>query len=109
DLARIFADAYFATSGDRDGRDLLPFYSAYRAVVRAKVEGMELAEREIDVGERQDAAQQARAHWLLALGELEQPSRRPALVLIGGLPGTGKSTLAQALAKNAIFEVVRSD
>src|ERR1019366_4477367 len=29
DLARVFADAYFAASGDADGRKLLPFYSAY--------------------------------------------------------------------------------
>jgi aminoglycoside phosphotransferase family enzyme/predicted kinase len=109
DLAAIFADAYFAASGDADGRALLPFYSGYRAVVRAKVEGMELSEKEIDATERQDAEQRARAHWLLALVELEAPSRRPAVVLMGGLPGSGKSTLARSLAERANFTLLRSD
>jgi predicted kinase len=45
----------------------------------------------------------------LALGELEAPDRRPALVLVGGLPGAGKSTLSRGLAARAHFEVIRSD
>ena len=68
DLARAFADAYFRASGDAEGRALLPFYTAYRAAVRGKVEGMELAEPEIPEAERAAALVRARAHWLLALG-----------------------------------------
>ena len=49
------------------------------------------------------------ARWLLALSVLEGPARRPALVLVGGLPGAGKSTLARGLAGAAGFTVVRSD
>ena len=109
DLARAFADAYFRASGDEEGRALLPFYTAYRAAVRGKVEGMELAEREVPEAERAAALVRARAHWLLALGELEEPGRRPCLVLVGGLPGTGKSTLARGLAEQAGFTVIRSD
>ena len=109
DLARAFADAYFRASGDEEGRALLPFYTAYRAAVRAKVEGLELSEKEIPKAERAAAQAQARAHWLLALGELEEPGRRPCLVLVGGLPGTGKSTLARGLAERARFAVIRSD
>jgi predicted kinase len=41
--------------------------------------------------------------------ELEEPNARPGLLLVGGLPGTGKSTLAQALGTSAGFEVIRSD
>ena len=48
DLARPFTAAYFRAAGDEEGRSLLPFYTAYRAVVRAKVEGFELVEAEID-------------------------------------------------------------
>jgi aminoglycoside phosphotransferase family enzyme/predicted kinase len=109
DLARIFAETYFQASADPDGHSLVAFYSAYRAVVRAKVEGMELGEEEIDAEERQQAQQRAKAHWLLALGELEEPVRRPALVLMGGLPGSGKSTLARYAAQAADFFVLRSD
>lgn len=109
DLARIFSQTYFRAAGDRAGAALLLFYCAYRAAIRAKVEGMALSEQEIGTAERQGAAERARAHWLLALGELEEPLKRPALVLIAGLPGSGKSTLAQALAPDTNFEVLRSD
>ena len=77
--------------------------------MRGKVEGLKLAEEEIPEAERDAALIKARARWLLALGELEEPGRRPCLVLVGGLPGTGKSTLARALAERAGFAVIRSD
>jgi len=109
DLARAFADAYFQASGDEGGRALLPFYTTYRAAVRGKVEGLKRSEKEVPEAERALALAKARAHWLLALGELEAPGRRPCLVLVGGLPGTGKSTLARGLAERAGFGVVRSD
>jgi aminoglycoside phosphotransferase family enzyme/predicted kinase len=109
DLATAFADEYVRISHDEEGQVLLPFYTAYRAVVRGKVEGLELAEKEIPEAERAAALARARAHWLLALGELEEPRRRPCLVLVGGLPGTGKSSLAAALAECAGFQIVRSD
>src|SRR5204862_7264998 len=101
DLAGSFSDAYFRAAKDNEGRALLPFYTAYRAAVRAKVEGFELREKEIPSAERADAIRRARGHWLLALGELERPECRPALLLVGGLPGTGKSTLARRLAARA--------
>src|SRR6202022_3137541 len=47
DLANAFATAYFRASGDEEGRGLLPFYTAYRAAVRAKVDGVKALEEEI--------------------------------------------------------------
>jgi aminoglycoside phosphotransferase family enzyme/predicted kinase len=109
DLAHAFADAYFASSGDEEGRALLPLYTAYRAVVRAKVDGMTTADVEVPAQARDKALRRGRAHWLLALGQLEPPERRPCLILVGGLPGTGKSTLARDLAEQAHLTVLRSD
>jgi uncharacterized protein len=109
DLARVFAEAYFQASGDDEGRALLPMYTAYRATVRGLVDGLKLGEPEVPETERQAALHRARARWLLALGELEVPDRRPCLVLVGGLPGTGKSTLGHNLAARAGLTVVRSD
>ena len=109
DLERAFVEAYFETAGDRAGRALLSFYVAYRAAVRAKVGGMTAAEREVPEAERKAAIVRARGHWLLALSRLVAPERRPALVLVGGLPATGKSTLAEMLGRECGFEVISSD
>ena len=109
DWAQSFAEAYFLASQDNEGRVLLPFYTSYRAAVRGKVEGLKLARPEISESDRAVALTKAQGSWLLALGELEAPSRKPCLILVGGLPGTGKSTLANALAQRAGFRVIRSD
>jgi aminoglycoside phosphotransferase family enzyme/predicted kinase len=109
DLAEVFSQSYLEAAGDQEGRALLPFYTAYRAAVRGKVEGFELLEKEVPAGERAAALARARAHWLLALGQLEEPGRKPCLVLVGGLPGTGKSTLARGLAAQGNLSLIRSD
>ena len=109
DLARAFAESYFRATGDDEGRALLPLYTAYRATVRGSVEGLKLAEKEITEADRAASLQKSQGHWLLALGELEEPDRRPCLVLVGGLPGTGKSSLAAELATRKGFQVIRSD
>jgi aminoglycoside phosphotransferase family enzyme/predicted kinase len=109
DLADAFVAAYLRAASDADGEKLLPFYRAYRAAVRGKVEGMKLAEPEIPEADRSAACQRARALWISALSEFEEPGRRPCLVLLAGLPGTGKSTLARALAERAGFNVLRTD
>jgi hypothetical protein len=109
DLARTFADAYFRAAGDEEGRELLPLYTAYRSTVRAKVGGIKCAEMEIPERERTLTRSRVRAHWLLALDELEKADRKTCLVLVGGLPGSGKSTLARGLAEHTPFHVLRSD
>lgn len=108
-LARSFADAYFSAADDEEGRKLLDLYTSYRAAVRAKVKGIAARQEDVPEGERRTARRRARAHWLVALGTLADPGSRPCLVLIGGLPGTGKSTLARGLAGRAGFRVVASD
>lgn len=109
DLADRFADAYFQRTGDEEGRRLLPFYEAYRAAVRGKVEGLKAVGDEVPEGERAEARASARAHWILGLGVLAPPSRRPCLVLVGGLPGTGKTTVSTEIADRAGFRVLSSD
>ena len=91
-----------------ESRALLPLYTAYRATVRGKVEAFKAAEPEVGSAVATAAMVAAHRHLLLALQELQPPALRPCLVLVAGLPGTGKSTLARALAGEG-FVWVRSD
>ena len=108
-LASTLVDTYFEVAADAPGRGLLPLYTAYRATVRSKVESMKLDEPEISEQARRSSRDVARARALLALGELSSPAERPCVVMVGGLPGTGKSTVARMLAETGDFAWVRSD
>ena len=109
DLAWSLSEAYIRATGDAEARAILPFYMAYRAAVRGKVEGMKLTEQEIPEPIRAAARSRARALWLFALTQLVDATSRPCLLLVAGLPGTGKSTLASDLEKEVGFAVIRSD
>lgn len=109
DLAELLTRAYFRHANDPEGEKLLPFYVAYRSAVRAKVDSFQLGDTAISQAFRDKAAAKAKAHWLFALATLEDPTHKPCLVCVGGLPGAGKSVLAQGLGSRAGFEVLRTD
>ncbi len=97
-------------SGDDEGRLLAPFYTSYRAVVRAKVEGMELDEKEIP-GQRAGrgpATRPGRTGWWRWTSWRNRCAVRP-WCSSAGCRGAGNRRLAQALAKRADFDVLRSD
>jgi len=81
---------------DEDGMALLPLFMAVRASIRAHV--LAARARQADgQGAAEGEARSARAYLDLALGLLDGMERAPRLVAIGGLSGTGKSTLARLL------------
>lgn len=110
-LARCFAEDYLSCAGEdpREVAALLSFYVGYRATVRAKVDAMAASEPEL--GRREQAAMRAKAEARarLAVVELSPARERPCMVLVAGLPGTGKSTLARALRETAAFTWIRAD
>lgn len=109
DHAQVLLDAYFAESADLEGRELTALYAAYRSSVRAKVRAMAAASLLIPEDQRKHALQLARAHIQLAVGELSSPAERPCLILVGGLPGTGKSVLSRNLSQACGFTWLRAD
>jgi aminoglycoside phosphotransferase family enzyme/predicted kinase len=96
DLARAFINTYVQETGDESLRELLPFYACYRAYVRGKVLAFQLDEPEVPADQREAALAEARALFSLAASYVgDAPG--PTLLMVGGVMGTGKSTLAAAL------------
>jgi aminoglycoside phosphotransferase family enzyme/predicted kinase len=108
DLARAFVNAYSKAAGDTGLRELLPFYSCYRACVRGKVLSFQLDEPEVGEAAREVARLQAQHLFQLAASYAHGPAT-PVALLIGGLMGTGKSTLAHALGQELGWPVSSSD
>lgn len=86
-LAGDFLNRYLEATGDYSGLACLPFFIAVRALVRAMANGL------ADDPDRRDPAQR---YFGLARAALEW-APGPRLVAIGGLSGTGKSTVARGL------------
>jgi aminoglycoside phosphotransferase family enzyme/predicted kinase len=108
ELADAFIDDYVRLSGDQDLREVIGFYKCYNACVRAKVEGLLTGETEVPPSKRRAARKAARRYFDLACRyAAELP---PAMLVITcGLPGSGKSTVAQRIAERAGFTVISSD
>jgi len=100
ELARLFLDAFDQRSGIPWPPALEHHYVAYRAHVRAKV-GV------IRAG--QGAGSTAEVDRLQALCRRHLEAARVRAVLVGGLPGTGKTTLSRRLAERVDAVVLRSD
>ncbi|QIT53909.1 AAA family ATPase [Aquisalimonas sp. 2447] len=107
DLAARFLSTYLEETGDYHGVALLPFYRAYRALVRAKISGLRAADEDApdDVRERATAARDA----YIKVAEAEMQPATPQLVLMHGLSGSGKSTVAQAVVERLGAIRLRSD
>lgn len=105
DLADAFVSAYAEASGDAEVPALVPFFALHYAVIRAMVDAIRAGEAAIADAERIRLREEIRRHALLAAGY----ASGPALVLVAGLPLTGKSTLARAIAAPLRATIVRSD
>lgn len=93
ELANLVANRYLDEADDEDGFALLPFFMAIRAGVRAHVTATQAQQS----GEKSGRlASEAKAYFELASTLLAE---RPVhLVAIGGLSGSGKTTVAERLA-----------
>jgi predicted kinase len=94
-LGNLFFNRYAMHTGDIDALAALPLFLADRAMVRAKVT-VSTAEALSDAAAREPLRKRARAYLAAALGYLAPAP--PRLVAIGGISGTGKTSLARRLA-----------
>ena len=108
DLGYYLAERYEQETGDTDLFKLLPFYRCYRAYVRGKVLSFRLDEPEFSEGERASATSRAKSYFHLAR-RYSARLASPAVIVIAGLSGTGKTSLARAIAGELGLRVVSSD
>ncbi|HWJ07066.1 MAG TPA: AAA family ATPase [Steroidobacteraceae bacterium] len=104
DLRTALLDAWTTTGGDYEAVELLPYYEPYRALVRAKVAALR--------GEHAASAADAARHDAQRyLDQATTASTRatPALVVMIGLSGSGKTWLARRLAVAGDALHLRSD
>lgn len=135
ELAYRFLNAYLEAAGDYAGVSVLRFYLAYRAGVRAKVNAIrafqsipdgttdkpishstwlskddsQVAGYQPDHGQLVQTQALAACRNYLALAAECLARRRTALIITHGLPGSGKSTFAQAALERLQAIRIRSD
>ncbi|MGW6621950.1 AAA family ATPase [Nocardia sp. NPDC055002] len=90
ELGNHLVEDYLRAAGDPAPASLRDHYIAYRATVRAKVDLIRVGQGD------PAAAPRLREHLSIAARRLDAAAVR--LTLIGGLPGTGKSTVAAELS-----------
>lgn len=98
ELAGCFLGRYLELVDDPEIPVLLPFYKCHRALVRGKVAALRSG----------GSSSEALRYFEYAEGVLWEAAK-PFLVLVCGLTGTGKSTLARALGRRLGVGVISSD
>jgi uncharacterized protein len=108
DLGYFFTESYQQRTSDGELFRLLPFYRCYRAYVRGKVLSFRLNESEFSAEERGVAAERASRYFDMARRYAAR-LKQPTVVAIGGLSGTGKTSMARAIAAELGWHVIAAD
>jgi len=107
-LAQTLLSAYRNAGGDLGDDQLIAFYAAHRALVRAKVTLMRAAQHPASTSAA--AHESSLARDLLSLAErFAWRARLPLVIVICGSPASGKTQLAQALAEISHLPHLSSD
>ena len=107
DLGWRYLNGWLAATGDYGGLPLLRWYLIYRHLVRAKVDTIRLTQTHVEATERERLSARLSNHVTLA-AELMQ-AVQPAVIIVSGLSGSGKSWLAKRLAACLPAIWIRSD
>ena len=108
DLGYFFSEQYAVRYPDVELFNVMPFYRCYRAYVRGKVQSFRLDATELTALDREVVALRARRYFDLA-ARYASPLRRPTVIAVMGLPGSGKTALARAIGGEFGLRVVSSD
>ena len=106
-LAWRVLNEWLEQTGDYGGLQVLRYYVAYRALVRAKVAALRLQQPELLPTDIQQ--HQQHLHSYVELATTLTRSNQPAILLMHGVSGSGKSFVARRLASSLGAVQIRSD
>lgn len=106
-LANAFLNSYLEYTGDWTGLLLLPLYLSRQAYVRAKVTSFLLDDPQISQVDKAQARNNASDYYRQAYRYTQ--SKPGSLILMSGLSGSGKSTVAREIARSQGAIQIRSD
>lgn len=106
-LARRLLNRYLEYTGDYQGLQVLRFYLVYRAMVRAKVDMIQLRDRGQSAAQRRVLLNEFGNYLSIADHDAERAS--PELLIMHGMSGSGKSTMSQRIIEHRPFIRIRSD
>jgi hypothetical protein len=101
DFAYRLLNAYLEHTGDYSGVELLNFYCSYRATVRAKVSA-------IRANQTHSKRMKKCCEYLQLANDFLRPTQ-PRLIIMHGLPGSGKTTFSQVALEHMGAIRLRSD
>jgi len=104
DLSGLFIKDYVRASGDSELEELLNFYKCYRAYVRGKVACFKYDDPYLM--DKDSILREAQLYFDLAY---RYAFPGPALIIVAGLIGTGKTTLSKAIGRGLDCTVLSSD
>lgn len=107
DLGNAFLNTYIEQTGDWEGLQVLPLYLSRQAYVRAKVTSFLLDDPGVPEEAKQEAAKVASDYYRQAWEYTK--TNQGQLILMSGLSGSGKSTVARHLARRLGAIHLRSD
>ena len=108
DLSRHFVDRFIDASGDDTLSEVMDFYKTYRAYVRAKVAAFTSDDPGLDADEKRRNRNAARKSFGQAY-RYTGGTARPPVVVLYGLMGTGKTSIAQHLREAYGWHVISTD
>ncbi|MCS7258991.1 MAG: AAA family ATPase [candidate division WOR-3 bacterium] len=98
-LADFFLDRYLFYTNDWELLRLLDFYKCYRAYVRGKVTSFLLNDSKLTHAEKNKIKLKARKYFDLAESYSDLFNRKLQLIMVMGLPGSGKTYIAERVAQ----------
>jgi aminoglycoside phosphotransferase family enzyme/predicted kinase len=105
-IGRVIREQCGALLGDESPDSLVAFYKSYRACVRAKV--AVLRARQLTNDNRDESIALGRRYLALA-DKFDKRLGPPLLIVVRGLSGSGKTSVASAVAKELATEHLQTD